>query len=134
MKKYLKGVIFIIILGFLIPQNLIMPVEGATSKDYNQDSFWYYPWGKSITHKGVDVFAKKGTRLNSSTYGFVYDIDENPIGGRTIWILGPKWRIHYYAHLDEISIEKYSFVTNMTEIGVVGDSGNAKVSHHICII
>jgi len=47
----------------LIPQNLKMPVKGATESDYNANSFWFYPWGKSVTHKGVDIFAKKELQL-----------------------------------------------------------------------
>jgi hypothetical protein len=50
-------VLAVLVIGFLIPQNLKMPVENATSSDYNPNSFWYFPWGKSGTHKGVDVFA-----------------------------------------------------------------------------
>lgn len=64
MKKQLKitiiGILSIILVGFLIPQNLKMPVVGAGSNDYNHETFWYEGWGTSIVHKGVDVFAKKG--------------------------------------------------------------------------
>ena len=51
----------------LIPQNLSIPVEGATRFDFNIDTFWYYPWGKSVTHKGIDIFAKKDTNIRSAT-------------------------------------------------------------------
>ncbi|EMP01631.1 hypothetical protein LEP1GSC171_1035 [Leptospira santarosai str. HAI1380] len=37
-------------------------MEGANQSSYSIDSFWFYPWGKSITHKGVDIFAKKGKK------------------------------------------------------------------------
>ncbi len=47
-----------------------MPVAGATISSYNQNSFWAYPWGKSVTHKGVDIFAKEGTAVLSSTGGW----------------------------------------------------------------
>ena len=57
-KKFFLGVIILLLLGFLFPENFKMPVDGANMGDYNQKSFWFYPWGKSITHKGVDVFAK----------------------------------------------------------------------------
>ena len=50
----------IFILGFMMPQKIIVPVEHASSKDWNANSFWAHPWGKSVTHKGVDIFAKKG--------------------------------------------------------------------------
>ena len=116
----------VFILGLAIPQNLQMPVEGATSADYNAKSFWYYPWGKSITHKGVDIFAKKGTNIFSSTKGLVLFTGSISMGGNVILILGPKWRLHYYAHLESIINKKFSFIDQNTPIGTVGDSGNAK--------
>ena len=55
--KSVIGFIIIIIIGLFIPQNLEMPVKGAGEKDYHEKSFWYYPWGRSVTNKGVDIFA-----------------------------------------------------------------------------
>lgn len=68
-KFILSAFILIVIIRFLFPQNLKMPVTGATKSDYHPESFWYYPWGKSGTHKGVDIFANKGTPVTSSTIG-----------------------------------------------------------------
>ena len=43
MKKHLKKTIIeilsIILVGFLIPQNLRMPVVGADNSDYNHETF-----------------------------------------------------------------------------------------------
>jgi murein DD-endopeptidase MepM/ murein hydrolase activator NlpD len=78
-----------------------MPVEGATKSDYNKDTFWFYPWGKSVTHKGVDIFAKEGTNVKSSTWGIVLYSGKIEVGGNVVLILGPKWRLHYYAHLKD---------------------------------
>ncbi|WP_211327803.1 M23 family metallopeptidase [Tenacibaculum lutimaris] len=84
-------ILFIILLtGFLIPQNLKMPVDGAIKSDYNQKSFWYYPWGKSVTHKGIDIFAKKNTKITSSTNGLVLFSGKISMGGNIVVILGPK--------------------------------------------
>lgn len=118
-------VAIIIMTGMLIPQNFEMPVVGANSNSYNHETFWYGGWGSSIVHKGMDVFAKRGTRVNSSTIGIVILTTELSKGGKIVLILGPKWRLHYYAHLDEIKIEPFSFVTHDTEIGTVGNTGNA---------
>ena len=62
MKRFVIGILSIILVGFLIPQNLRMPVVGADSNDYNHETFWYEGWGTSIVNKGVDVFAKKERR------------------------------------------------------------------------
>jgi murein DD-endopeptidase MepM/ murein hydrolase activator NlpD len=115
----------IVLLGLIIPQNLKMPVVGADSNSYNHKTFWYEGWGTSIVHKGIDVFAKRGTRVNSATWGIVLLATEYGKGGKFIVVLGPKWRLHYYAHLDEIKTQPFAFVTQDTEIGTVGNTGNA---------
>ena len=129
MKKWIKritiGILSIILVGFLVPQNLKMPVVGADSNSYNHETFWYEGWGTSIVHKGVDVFAKKGTSVHSATWGIVLLAIEYGKGGKFVVTLGPKWRIHYYAHLDEIKTKRFAFVDQDTEIGTVGNTGNA---------
>lgn len=110
----------------IIPQRFIIPVEGATKNSYNAQSFWYHPWGKSITHKGVDIFAKEGTNLISSTDGLVIYGGYLSMGGNVVVILGPKWRLHYYAHLKEIGTSIFSWKNKSDTIGKVGTTGNAK--------
>lgn len=124
-RKMLVVIFIITLIGLLIPENFKMPVDGATINSYNQKSFWYYPWGKSVTHKGVDIFAKTGTPISSSTKGIVIYCGKISMGGNVIAILGPKWRIHYYAHLDAIKTSPFSVVGHNETIGTVGTSGNA---------
>ena len=127
-KRYILLLIIlaILVIGFTIPQRIVMPVFGATKKDYNSNSFWYYPWGKSITHKGVDIFAEEGAKLHSSVNGLVIYSGVFRDGGNVILILGPKWRFHYYAHLKSNSVKTFSIVSKSKVIGYVGSSGNAK--------
>ena len=129
MKKWIKiiliAILSIIVIGLLIPQNLKMPVVGADSNSYNHNAFWHGGWGGSVVHKGVDIFAKKGTSINSSTVGIVLTTGEGGKSGKFVLVLGPKWRLHYYAHLDEIKTKRFAFVTQDTEIGTVGNTGNA---------
>jgi peptidoglycan LD-endopeptidase LytH len=113
------------ILGLLIPQDLQMPVKGANSRDYNSKSFWAEPWGNSDTHKGVDIFAKKGTEIRSATHGIILLTGDYYPAGKFIVSLGPKWRFHYYAHLDKITTKLFSFVSKNTILGTVGNTGNA---------
>ena len=123
--RMLLIIVAIIVIGLLIPQNLKMPVVGADNNSYNHETFWYEGWGTSIVHKGIDVFAKKGTSVHSATKGIVLVTTEYGKGGKFVLVLGPKWRLHYYAHLDEIKTKPFAFVDQDTEIGTVGNTGNA---------
>lgn len=125
-KKIIVGILLVIFVGLILPQRFSMPVEGATRSDYNAASFWYYPWGKSGTHKGVDIFAKKGTTVFSSVSGLVIYAGKWGRGGNVVIVLGPKWRIHYYAHLNEIKISTFSWASRDEMIGTVGTTGNAQ--------
>ena len=58
--------------------------------------------------------------------GLVLTTGELGKGGKYVLILGPKWRVHYYVHLNEITTSPLSFVTQDTQIGMVGNTGNAK--------
>ena len=124
-RNYIFIPVLIIVIGFLLPQNMIQPVVGATTKDWDINSFWAYPWGSSVTHKGIDIFAEKGTPIVSSTHGIVVYTHEGGKGGKSVMVLGPKWRFHYYAHMDEIETFPLKPLRRGTVIGTVGDTGNA---------
>lgn len=123
--KTLSFIAIIIMAGFIPVQSAKIPVQNATSKDWNSQSFWYSPWGKSGVHKGIDIFAKKGKSVLSSTSGLVIFTGNLSMGGNVIGVLGPKWRVHYYAHLAKINIQTLSWVSRGDVIGTVGDTGNA---------
>jgi len=124
-KKWFWLPLLILLIGFLLPQHMIIPVQGATSNDWDDDSFWAYPWGSSITHRGIDIFAEKGTPIVSSTYGLVIYTYEGGKGGKSAMVLGPKWRFHYYAHMDEIQTFPLKPVKRGSVLGTVGNTGNA---------
>jgi murein DD-endopeptidase MepM/ murein hydrolase activator NlpD len=124
-KRIYIGLLVVLIVGLLIPQRMVIPVQGASSKDWNSESFWYYPWGKSVTHKGIDIFAEEGKPVLASTIGIVLFSGEMGRGGNAVIILGPKWRFHYYAHLKSIDVRLFRPVRRGREIGSVGRTGNA---------
>lgn len=121
-------IVFVVIaaVGFIPSFNCIIPVKDATSADWNKNSYWYYPWGKSVTHKGIDIFAKKGTNVKAAHSGIIISTGTNKYGGNYVLLLGAKWRLSYYAHLQEIKAKKLSLVKQGEPIGKVGDTGNAK--------
>ena len=77
------------------------------------------------THEGVDIFAKKGTPVRSTTDGIVIRVGSNKLGGKIVGIQGAgAW--HYYAHLNSRKVKLYETVRAGQKIGTVGKSGNAK--------
>lgn len=126
LKKVLLTTAIIITPGFLIPERITIPVAGATSKDWHPKSFWFEPWGTSGVHKGIDIFASQGQPVVSTTHGAVLFKGNLSKGGNVVLVLGPKWRLHYYAHLQTIDASWFSIVKSGEFIGRVGDSGNAK--------
>ena len=126
MKKLILLLLVIFATGFVLPEENQMPVVGATPKDWNQKSFWYYPWGNNRVHKGIDIFAKSGANIVSPTAGFVLYSGLDQLGGNVVLVLGAKWRFHYFAHLKESKAKRFSFVKAGQTIGLVGSTGNAK--------
>lgn len=114
----------ILAVGLVLPEARGIPVQGAGQGDWHPDTFWYYPWGRSGVHKGVDIFAKKGTPVVASSGGLVLFSGELARGGKVVLSLGPKWRLHYYAHLNEVADSGF-WLWAGDVVGTVGDSGNA---------
>ena len=104
---------------------MIIPVKNATKNDWNNNTFWKYPWGKSVVHQGIDIYKNKGTNVIASTNGIVVYAGNNNLGGNHIYILGAKWRLHYYAHLDTNYTILGDLVSKADIIGTVGNTGNA---------
>ena len=111
-------------IGFVIPEDAQIPVAEASVKDWNPKSFWYEPWGASGVHKGIDVFAPQGKNVISAVPGIVLYQGQLGIGGNVVAVLGPKWRIHYYAHLASADPAPF-FLGRGEKLGLVGTSGNA---------
>ena len=109
----------------------MVPVDGASVSDWNEDTFWYEPWGASGVHRGIDIFAPIGRDVLAATSGLVVFQGSNDLGGNIVLTLGPKWRLHYYAHMDSSVVSLGNFVVRGEPIGLVGNSGNAsgKQSH-----
>ncbi len=127
----------VIVSGFLLSEEITIPVKNATKSDWNPKSFWFSPWGKSGVHKGIDIFAKEGTPVIAACSGLVVSVASNGEGGNVVSILGPKWLVHYYAHMKTVSVLTGTLVRQGDKIGTVGSTGNAagKAPHlHYAII
>ncbi len=112
--------------GCLLPESRCIPVAGATSIDWNPKSFWYYPWGRSGTHKGIDIFAKEGVPVVAASSGLVIYAGNNEMGGNFVLVMGAKWRSYYYAHLQKIQVANGQWLNAGDLVGNVGTTGNAQ--------
>lgn len=88
-------------------------------------------WGaarsQGRSHEGIDIFAERGTPIQTTTQGIVYKVGDNKLGGRVVVVVGPGGAGHYYAHLEDYAdIKVNDWVDAGDIIGYVGDSGNAK--------
>jgi murein DD-endopeptidase MepM/ murein hydrolase activator NlpD len=79
-------------------------------------------------HEGVDIFARKGTKVRAVSPGIVVRKETQPRGGNVVFVLGTDAVLYFYAHLDrwEPGIEPGAVVTPGAVLGTVGDTGNAK--------
>lgn len=110
------------LVGFAIPGVPGIPVEGASHLDWNQESFWYLPSDGSSVHKGIDITAASGTPVITATPGLVLYTARLEQGGDAVAVLGPKWRVHYYAHLQKTDLAS-GLVSPGTVLGTVADTG-----------
>lgn len=119
----------LVVMAFLVTmftgRNTMIPVSGATLKSWNEKTFWFEPWGASGVHKGIDIFADKGTVSLAPVTGVVLFTGEIALGGKVVLMLGGSLRLHYLAHLDQIDVSLFQPVAKGQRVGLVGDSGNA---------
>lgn len=108
-----------------VPPALHQPVLGASARDWHPDSFWHPHWGKSGVHKGIDIFAKRGTPVMTAQSGLVIYRGNLEQGGKVVLVLSPRGWLHYYAHLDGITARPAAWVSAGETIGSVGSTGNA---------
>ncbi|WP_201549918.1 M23 family metallopeptidase [Psychrobacter fjordensis] len=95
--------------------------------EQNLTDTWGAARSQGRSHEGIDIFAARGTPIQSTTQGIVRKVGENNLGGRVVVIVGPGGAGHYYAHLEDYAdIAPNNWVNAGDIIGYVGDSGNAK--------
>lgn len=107
------------------PQALPVPVEGVRQRALRDT--WHGARSEGRKHEGIDIFAKRGTPVLSSTEGIVTQVGTNRLGGQVVWVLGPGGQRHYYAHLEGYAdVEAGMRIEAGRVLGYVGNSGNAK--------
>lgn len=107
---------------------LHFPVQGVSIQQTNDT--WGAARSNNRQHQGIDIFAKRGTPIESATHGLVRKVGIDNLGGRVVWVTGPNLSQHYYAHLNEYAddIQVGDWVEAGEVLGFVGNSGNAKTT------
>ena len=107
--------------------SLLMPVVGV--RPFELENSWGNPRdGGKRKHKGIDIFAPKGTGIVAVADGIVSYIGEQPKGGNCLWLTTESGASFYYAHLDRWATGLYEGmeVRSGELLGYVGNTGNAK--------
>lgn len=108
-----------------VSRSLAFPVAGKRS---NIGSYWGASRdGGRRSHKGIDIFAKKGTPVVAIADGVIVSKGNTPVGGKVLWLKSSKhaWTA-YYAHLDKHKVRAGQRVRKGEVIGTVGNTGNAR--------
>ncbi|RYY97322.1 MAG: M23 family metallopeptidase [Chitinophagaceae bacterium] len=129
MKALSKRIAFLLLLvitaGYLLPLRVSPPVAYAGIQKIDRESFWYYPWGDTGVHKGIDLFCDRGTGVRAPAAGIVIRKGYGSVSGHYLYVLGAQWRTYYFAHLDTIFVDRGQYVSRETPLGTAGNSGNA---------
>ena len=104
---------------------LAFPVQGVNGSAI-WSGFGAERDGGRRAHRGVDIFAARGTPVLAASDGWVTRVETTRVGGNVIWVqpLFGNMRL-YYAHLHEQWVEPGEFVLAGQPLGAVGNTGNA---------
>ena len=106
--------------------SIVIPVANLRPRDL-YDSWGAPRDGGKRKHRGIDIFAPRGTEIVAVADGIVSYIGEQPLGGRCVWLATEQGVSFYYAHLDRWAPGLYEGmpVRQGNVLGYVGNTGNA---------
>jgi murein DD-endopeptidase MepM/ murein hydrolase activator NlpD len=111
---------------------LTIPVAGVRAEELKDTYGAARSGGRA--HKGVDIFAAKGTPVLAAAPGVVVQRDSNGVGGLSLYHRGMDGRtIYYYAHLSgtRAGLKVGDLVRAGDTLGYVGSTGNVSGSPHL---
>ena len=124
--ELLRGGSYSVTLG--LEAQLAFPVEGHGPQ-------YIYSWfgaprdGGRRIHRGVDIFARRGTPVLAASAGRVSRVRDTAVGGKVVWVRDPLRNASvYYAHLDSQYVRDGQFVEPGDTVGFVGNTGNARTT------
>jgi len=115
--------------GLKTDASLAFPVAGRTARSI-WSRFGAEREGGRRSHRGVDIFADRGTPVLAAADGVVNRANTTAVGGNVVWINveGRRNIRLYYAHLDSHSVEAGQRVKVGDQLGTVGNTGNARTT------
>ena len=111
---------------------MVVPVAGVRTSEL-KDTYGA-PRSGGRGHKGVDIFAARGTPVIAAAAGTIVKRDSNAVGGISVYQRDLDGRtIYYYAHLDRwrAGLKEGDLVRQGDTIGYVGSTGNVSGSPHL---
>jgi murein DD-endopeptidase MepM/ murein hydrolase activator NlpD len=111
---------------------LVVPVAGVRRSEL-KDTYGA-PRSGGRGHKGVDIFASRGTPVLAAAAGTIVKRDSNAVGGLSVYHRDLDGRtIYYYAHLNgwRTGLKEGDLVRQGDTIGYVGSTGNVSGSPHL---
>jgi murein DD-endopeptidase MepM/ murein hydrolase activator NlpD len=111
---------------YLRSREMMVPVQGVSRRQLRDT--YSAPRSGGRAHLALDIMASKGTRVLAADDGFILRIDDNELGGRTLYLSDPSRRfVYYYAHLDKrvYGLQEGQRVKRGQLLATVGTSGNA---------
>ncbi|MCP5052754.1 MAG: peptidoglycan DD-metalloendopeptidase family protein, partial [bacterium] len=88
-----------------------------------------YKTGKEVFHKGVDISAKRGTKVIAPADGVVTEVTTKKGYGKMIVIDHQNGYTTRYGELDSFNVKKGDSVKKGKVIGLVGNSGSNGPTH-----
>ena len=111
-----------------VEAQLAFPVEGHDSESIHS-RFGAARDGGQRSHRGVDIFARRGTPVLAASAGRVNRVRDTRIGGKVVWVRDPVRNASvYYAHLDSQYVRDDQQVEAGDTVGFVGNTGNARTT------
>ena len=85
--------------------------------------------GGKRKHKGIDIFARKGTPVVAVSEGVIVSKGVGKVAGKYLWLRSSKTGLtSYYAHLDKFNVNEGARVKKGQVLGTVGNTGNARTT------
>ncbi len=106
----------------------VIPLEGEITTDFGLERI-YNDGVARWRHKGIDIYAEKGTPVKATNNGIVAGAYSSKIHGNFVIINHGAGIYSLYMHLQKVYVKNNQQVFKNDIIGTVGDTGFATGPH-----